>query len=111
MLLPPSLTVIGEYVWETRTEMTLIDEDANLQQTYFPCILRTTSSFYQNILQLHGIMGQLIVHNNSFSKMFLSYMVFFFMYTKTTYLVLLRLLAPKYTLSKNTVILVAAVRS
>lgn len=43
--------------------------------------------------------------------MFLSYMVFFFMYTKTTYLVLLRLLAPKYTLSKNTVILVAAVRS
>ena len=77
MLLPPSLTVIGEYVWETRTEMTLIDKDANLQQTYFPCILPTTSSFYQNILQLHGIMGQLIVRNNSFSKMFLSYMVFF----------------------------------
>ena len=90
MLLPPSLTVIGEYVWETRTEMTLSDEDANLQQTNFPCNLRTTSSFYQNILPLHGIMGQLIAHNNSFSKMLLSYMVFFFMYTKTTYLVVLR---------------------
>ena len=77
MLLPPSLTVIGEYVRETRTDMTLIDKDANLQQTYFPCVLPTTSWFYQNILQLHGIMGQLIVRNNSFSKMFLSYMVFF----------------------------------
>ena len=60
MLLPPSLTVIGEYVWETRTEMTLSDKDANLQQTYFPCILPTTRSFYQNILQFVGIMGQLI---------------------------------------------------
>ena len=64
MLLPPSLTVIGEYVWETRTEMTLIDEDANLQQTYFPCVLPTTRRFYQNILQLYGIMGQLIVYQN-----------------------------------------------
>ena len=72
MLLPPSLTVIGEYVWETRTEMTLSDEDANLQQTYFPCILHTASSFYQNILQLNGIMGELNVHKYSFSKMLLS---------------------------------------
>ena len=60
MLLPPSLTVIGEYVWETRTEMTLSDKDANLQQTYFPCILPTSRSFYQNILQFVGIMGQSI---------------------------------------------------
>ena len=78
MLLPPSLTVIGEYVWETRTEMTLSDKDANLQQTCFPCIFPMTSSFCQNILQVHGIMGQLKVHNNSFRKKFLSYMVFFF---------------------------------
>ena len=34
MLLPPSLIVIGEYVRETRTEVTLIDKDANLPQTY-----------------------------------------------------------------------------
>ena len=67
MLLPPSLIVIGEYVWETRTEMTLIDKDANLQQTYFPCILSITSSFYQNIRQVHGSMGQLNYY--SFSKM------------------------------------------
>ena len=72
MLLPPSLIVIGEYVWETRTEMTLSDKDANLQQTYFPCILHTASSFYQNILQLNGIMGELNVHKYSFSKMLLS---------------------------------------
>ena len=77
MLLPPSLTVIAEYVWEIRTEMTLSDKDANLQQTCFPCVLPKTSSFYQNILQFHGIMGQLKVHNNSFRKKFLSYMVFF----------------------------------
>ena len=63
MLLPPSLTVIGEYVWETRTETNLSDKDANLQQTYFPCILPTTRSFYQNILQFVGNMGQLIVRN------------------------------------------------
>ena len=70
--------------------MILNAKNPNLQQTYFPCVLPTTSWFYENILQLHGILGQKIVRNNSFSKMFLSYMVFFFMYTKTTYLVLVK---------------------
>ena len=72
VLMPPSLIVIGEYVWEIRTLVTLIDKDASLQQTYFPYILHTASSFYQNILQLNGIMGELNVHKYSFSKMLLS---------------------------------------